>query len=832
MLLRSVLDAGGAVMAREQPECVVLGVRAGAVARPLPPVRIYLGTEEAQFRANRVFLWSIEQVRDPGRIYEIYWMSELAGFDRRGWTTGFTNYRFAIPHFAGGRGRAIYNDEDQIYLSDPAALFDEDMAGRGFLAISATESSVMLIDCEKMAARWTLESARHESKKRILRRTVAEPGILGELDPGWNARDEEYQPGVSKLLHYTTLHTQPWRPFPERFAYQRSEHEGLWLDMESAAVAAGFDIFSRQQPSREFDAARQPPAPRAGGGMVRVRSAAQISHAGACLRRMVEPADRVLELSSDGATGEGKQLAGLVASVESRSLGAWLGADSPVSGVDVVVCTDGLEALPVPDVAWVVSELFRHADRCVFAAVTCPALAPRRRGKPPPGTVHTPEWWGIHFDNAARRYPDVHYELLCWTAPAKVGLAGGASDTDRAPRAVVRVGGRAGDAVPSVWLLTDDRPGNTTQSRGLAEALGWPCREISLAFGMFSYLPNPLVGATLSGLDAASRSKLAPAWPDLVIAAGRRTAPVARFIKESSRGRTRIVQLGRKGANPAAPFDLAVTPVYAQLFPHPRRLETLAPLTRIRPAALAAAAAHWQSLFAGTASPRIALLVGGRSQRHEFDTELAARIGREVAAFAKSAGGSVFATTSRRTGDDASLALERSLAGAVHVHRWSVDAAPEDNPFLGYLALADAFVVTGESESMIAEACATGKPVFIYPLPDRPAKALFAVADAVIDAIVARAHARPSNNRGTTRPQQGLEYFCARLVERGWVRPDRDLHRFHERLVECGVARFFPGPDASFEVQVQAGAPYSETERVAARVRALMGYGESAGGAG
>ena len=90
---------------REQPDLVVLGVEPGHAPSPLPPVRIFLGTEEGQYRAERVFVWSILQVRDPARVYEIHLMKNVAGFDRRGWRTGFTCYRFAIPDFAGGRAR-------------------------------------------------------------------------------------------------------------------------------------------------------------------------------------------------------------------------------------------------------------------------------------------------------------------------------------------------------------------------------------------------------------------------------------------------------------------------------------------------------------------------------------------------------------------------------------------------------------------------------------------------------------------------------------------------------------------------------------------------------
>src|SRR5262249_46551246 len=121
---------------RTQPECVVLGVRDGVAPSAKPPVRIFVGSEPAQYRAERIFLWSIERVRDPGRVYEIYLMKELAGFDHRGWLTGFTNYRFAIPHFAGGSGRASYKDVDQRDFRAPGPVFATQFDGYGVFALS------------------------------------------------------------------------------------------------------------------------------------------------------------------------------------------------------------------------------------------------------------------------------------------------------------------------------------------------------------------------------------------------------------------------------------------------------------------------------------------------------------------------------------------------------------------------------------------------------------------------------------------------------------------------------------------------------------------------
>ena len=47
------------------------------------------------------------------------------------------------------------------------------------------------------------------------------------------------------------------------------------------------------------------------------------------------------------------------------------------------------------------------------------------------------------------------------------------------------------------------------------------------------------------------------------------------------------------------------------------------------------------------------------------------------------------------------------------------ERAPE-NPYFGYLAIADAFIVTFRSMSMLTEACSTGKPVHMFDLDTGP----------------------------------------------------------------------------------------------------------------
>lgn len=811
--------------ARTYPERVILPVAKGVVPTGNPPVRIFLGTEPAQHRAERVFVWSVRQARDPARQYEIYLMKDLAGFDRSRWTTGFTNYRFAIPHFAQGSGRAIYNDVDQVYLVDPAELFDLDMGDHGFLAISDTESSVMLIDCAQMAQIWSLEDACRLSKKRLLTRAVAVPGLRGTLSPDWNARDAEYEAGRSKLLHYTTLHTQPWRPFPDQFAYQEHPHAELWVSLERGADAAGAHAFTRELPSRRyqqrlslFRRMRLEGTSAAGNGAAarwQPSSASAWEHREALASLIKSSQARTVLVYGSGM---GENL-GVPRDQAVRDLlpedPAWEDlritvydpilksfSEPPEEKFDGVVCLEVLEQTPEEDIPWVIDELFGYATRFVYALVACYGRKTRLpNGEHTHCTVRRSDWWKARFDAAAGRYPVIHWEL----AAEQRSLRG--------THLWWELGGRyVGREQPMVWVLAEDRAGNNSQSLGLAEALGWPYELKHVQFTVLARLPNRLLGASRLGILSGRSAALTPPWPDLLIATGRRLAPVARWVRKHSRGRTRLVHLGRKGGHVADHFDLVVTCKHFHLPPHPRRIETIAPLNPVIRDRLSQVAERWLNLFGQAPRPHIVLLVGGHSPLCRLDPETARRLGEDVSAFAQAAGGTVHAVTSRRTGIKATEALRRGLGESSCVCPWQ--PGQSENPYWGYLATADVIVVTGESESMLAETAACGKPVYIYALPAR----LSGLGNRLREWVLARAHARPANNRGTVRPQQGLEYLCAWLLASGIVLPPRDLTALHQALLRLGIARPFGEP-----LRTGARPVLNETGGVARRVRALLG---------
>ncbi|NIA71504.1 hypothetical protein HBA54_23210 [Pelagibius litoralis] len=331
---------------------------------------------------------------------------------------------------------------------------------------------------------------------------------------------------------------------------------------------------------------------------------------------------------------------------------------------------------------------------------------------------------------------------------------------------------------PLVWLLLDDRPGHTTQVVGLAEALGWDYESKALYFNFLNRISNRLLASKRLSLDTGRSSELAPPWPDIVIAMGRRTAPIARWVKRQSGNRTRLVQLGRKAANVAGDFDLAVACAHFQLPPHPRRIDVLLPPTQVTTARLKKARDQWPGLFGDSPRPRIAMLIGGTTAHHRLTPQTAKRMAVEVQAFAESLGGTLICVTSRRSGAAVEEALKKGAPEA-RQHFWRRDA--RENPYLGYLAQADILVVTGESESMLAEAADAAGLLYIYPIPARPASLRDRLAGQVSAA---------------SRGDGVLAGFCRKLIHGGLVVPPRDLNLMHRGMIEAGIAQRFGSPPA------------------------------------
>lgn len=249
-----------------------------------------------------------------------------------------------------------------------------------------------------------------------------------------------------------------------------------------------------------------------------------------------------------------------------------------------------------------------------------------------------------------------------------------------------------------IWVLEDPRAGTAAQALGIAERLELPFRVVPLRWSAWARLPWPV--PTLLGL--ADRTAFTPPWPRLVISAGRRAAPVSRWLR--ARG-ARTVHAMRPGFG-AQDFDLLVIGAHDRPRPAANLLEIQGATHRITPGKLKAAATAFPDL-AALPSPRVGLLLGGPVRAEGMDPAIVARIATQAAGL----GNSVLATTSRRSGQAAAARLAEALKGRPH-HLYPFGGGGA-NPLHGILSLSDVLVVTGDSISMLSEALMTPAPLYI-----------------------------------------------------------------------------------------------------------------------
>lgn len=284
------------------------------------------------------------------------------------------------------------------------------------------------------------------------------------------------------------------------------------------------------------------------------------------------------------------------------------------------------------------------------------------------------------------------------------------------------------------WILTDGTVGMRIQCLGLADAAGLtPVIKRIHPSWLLRALP---VAGTLAGIPAtAGGDPISPPWPDVVISCGRRTAGAALAVRRLAGGKPFLAHIQDPRIDPKH-FDMLIVPEHDPAR-GPNVVTTLGALNPQAPEKLAEAAKPWLAETADLPRPLIAVNIGGSNKRYEFSADSVARFVEELRRLSASSGGSLLVACSRRTDDATRKTLAKGLADVPGVV-WTGEG---ENPYLAFLHLCDALVVTSDSVNMASEACATGKPVHIATLEQETGR-------------LAAFHAR-LRAEGYTRPFEG-----------------------------------------------------------------------------
>ena len=317
-----------------------------------------------------------------------------------------------------------------------------------------------------------------------------------------------------------------------------------------------------------------------------------------------------------------------------------------------------------------------------------------------------------------------------------------------------------------MWIVVSDKAGDNAQIEAVVERLPWPVEYRRLTFKKAFRKGKPPFFASLYHVDKSQSDTLAAPWPDVVVTIGRRPAMAAMWIRRQSGNRTSVVLFGRPKRD-LTNFALIVVSAQFRMPAAPNVVSIALPLMRIDRERLARESAAWRDHFDARRRPLIAVLVGGATQPFVFDAASA----RELIGLARAycgATGSLYVTTSRRTPADAIAALRNEMRDEDVLYEWRADA--KDNPYFGLLAHADAFVVTGDSMSMMTEVARLNRPLAIYPLRRST------VAERAERVLPRWLAAIPDYVKYRLLPKIGFAAF------------PRDLTQIHRQLFDDGIA--------------------------------------------
>ncbi|MBS0233616.1 MAG: mitochondrial fission ELM1 family protein [Proteobacteria bacterium] len=259
----------------------------------------------------------------------------------------------------------------------------------------------------------------------------------------------------------------------------------------------------------------------------------------------------------------------------------------------------------------------------------------------------------------------------------------------------------------TAWIFSDGKAGHEAQCLGVVDALGLsPQVKRADLKGIYKLMApwGPLPAGEGMGTPGGP---LGPPWPTLAFATGRTTIPYIRALKRRAGLQTYTVILMDPKTGPSS-ADLIWVPE------HDRRrganvVTTLTAPHRFSPKRLAALRATIPPSTAALPKPRIACLVGGPNGDYRYTDTDEERLVQSLTALSEGGAG-LMITTSRRTPERLASRIKTAIVGRPAVF-W--DGAGQ-NPYPDFLAHADAFVITADSVSMVCEAAATGRPIFLF----------------------------------------------------------------------------------------------------------------------
>ena len=293
-----------------------------------------------------------------------------------------------------------------------------------------------------------------------------------------------------------------------------------------------------------------------------------------------------------------------------------------------------------------------------------------------------------------------------------------------------------------VLVLNDGKLGHLKQALAVVEALQERSPAVSHRVIDIRYQGRWARGLTLLwswwvpaglGAQACLRMSLVPSCAvellqrsaDLIVSCGSSVAPINLLWAHACRAKSIVIM--NPTPLPLRRFSLVIAPYHDGLPPRRNVVPIVGAVARISEEHLQAAGERLRSHprfrsppSAGSRHPIVAVLIGGDTDEFHLGEAFAESLAAQVIAACEAVDGWCIVTTSRRTSPDVERTLSEKLARHPRCRLLLLARHdPLDGTLEGMLGLGDVAVVTGESISMVSEACASGRRVVVVEPPLR-----------------------------------------------------------------------------------------------------------------
>lgn len=198
-----------------------------------------IGGDEDSLIPSLVMEASIKRHSLGTRVINTYHMDKPALSVLRN-PTPFSLVRFMVPALCDFKGWAVYCDADQVVFEDIRNIFPEHKNHGPSIYVAKKHgcTGVILMDTSRLKS-WDAMEVRRKVDNGVVKygpmmRELNGEGFanFGDFGEEWNSRD--ICTGQTKLLHYTSLSTQPWK-VPGKHPLEK-----IWADQLRLAIDDGF----------------------------------------------------------------------------------------------------------------------------------------------------------------------------------------------------------------------------------------------------------------------------------------------------------------------------------------------------------------------------------------------------------------------------------------------------------------------------------------------------------------------------------------------------------------------------------------------------------------